>query len=133
MTRFLLFVILLCAIGILLSGCGSARSKAESFEHWTRYYEIRMRLPAAEIKFEKPPHADCAGMRWEQWIGARGPKDVLVIYYDPEAKMCRKPWDLALHEACHRRLQHHILTEANIEAMGIDPEHEADTCERWYR
>jgi hypothetical protein len=132
MKRFLVFVALLCLLGIWLSNCATG-SKKESFEHWTRYYEIRMDLPPAEIRFVSPPNARCAQTVWEQWIGRTGPENVLVIYYNPDKKLCRSPWDLALHEACHRRLQHHILKEADVEAMGIDPEREADSCEGWYR
>lgn len=131
---FAVVVALLCLIGFWLSGCahGKRLSREESFEHWTRYYETRMGLPAAQVKFGPPPDTRCEQVIWESWLGKRGMEATLVVWYNPEASLCRAPWDLALHAACHRRMQHHHLKTTDVEAQGLDIEAEADACEAIY-
>jgi len=131
---FCLYVLWLCLVGVLCSGCahGKRLSREESFEHWTRYYETRMGLTAAQVKFGPPPDTRCEQVLWEQWLGKRGLEATLVVWYNPEASFCRDPWDLALHAACHRRMQHHLLKALDVDALGIDIEAEADACEAVY-
>lgn len=114
---------------ILAFACAARASKIDSFEHWTRYYEKRMGLEMrTEFRIGPVGENICATVGWE--IGERGL--VLVTYYDPDLAGCRDPWDVALNEACHRRMAHHVIGRVLVE-QGIDLEAEALTCETWYR
>jgi hypothetical protein len=127
------FLVVLLSVAQLSCAHGKQVSRADSFEHWTRYYETRMDLPAAQVKFGPPPDARCEQVVWEHWLGREGMEATLVVWYDPKATLCRAPWDLALHAACHRRMQHHYFRTEVVETMGIDIEAEADACEAVYR
>jgi hypothetical protein len=124
-------VILLAVL--LVSSCAPALTKNQSFEHWTRYYETRMGLEKSQIAYEPTPAGMCAQVELRTEIDAKGPAAVLITYYDAGKWPCRSTWDLALHEACHRRMLHHLFTKEDVETMKIDPEAEAFECERWYR
>jgi hypothetical protein len=130
--RFL-FVVLLCVIGILCSGCAAGLSRVDSFHYWTRYYETRMGLEeTTHIRIGQAGGGKkCATVRYETWLGEDYPTWVLVTTYDPEKDNCRPPWKLALHEACHRRMMHHRVGY-DLEQAGKDLEAEAKECEGWY-
>ena len=104
------------------------------FGHWTRRYEKRMGLKGKTvIRFGQTPVRSCGWVGYEVWIGENGPDLALVTMYDPEKAGCRPPRDVALHEACHRRMQHHLLGGGFFGAGGIDAEAEAVECQGWYR
>ncbi len=130
---FVAFVALLAWIGIVLSGCAVRSRNIDRFEWWTRYYETRMGLLVpTEIRYGETPGGYCAQVIWEVWITEAGAKPTLVTVYNPDKKLCRSPWDLALHEACHRQMQHHVIGPVIQKHYGIDLEEEAKECERWY-
>ena len=122
---------LLLALSLL--GCGVAHSRGESFEWWTRYYEIRMALPPAKIVIiGLDVCAETALIAWTKedhqtvWT--------LTTYYNPDRKNCRTPWKVALHEACHRRWLHHFpAVQKMLAEEGIDIEAEAEKCERHWK
>jgi hypothetical protein len=119
---------------LALVGCAAKKSKNDAFHHWTRYYESRMGLPdrAIIVTGAKTPGGFCGELTMEPSIGRYGVEHHVVVYYDSGKFGCRPPWDVALHEACHRRMQHHLIG-ADLEAQGIDIEDEARECESWYR
>ena len=116
-----------------LSCLAEERAKKDSFEYWTRYYEARMALNSAtSIRFGPAPEDACGYVVLEAEFGKSGLEYVLTTYYNPRKKDCRGPQDIALHEACHRRMQHHIAGR-QLENMGVSAEDEARECEKWYR
>lgn len=118
---------------VILGGCGARAARVDRFEHWTRYYEARMGLQTHEIRIGPAPGDACEWIGMEIGIGRRGLELAgPVIVYDPDRSGCRPPEDLALHAACHARMAHPFLSAENREAMGIDAEAEAKTCEGWY-
>jgi hypothetical protein len=130
---FVAFVVLLVWIGVVLSGCAVRARNIDRFEWWTRYYETRMGLVPTEIRYGETPGGFCAQITWEVWITEHGVRPTLVTVYNPDKKACRAPWSLALHEACHRRMQHHVMGLKVVNHYRVDIEGEAKECERWYR
>jgi hypothetical protein len=125
----------------LVTGCATVGTSTESFEWWTRKYEVRMGLEErTKIYFGETPLDSCGYVGYETEIGRYGPELVLVTMFDPNKEGCDPPWEIAKHEACHRRMQHHRLYRLDdtgwlSPGFGgdlIEPEAEAEKCEGWY-
>jgi hypothetical protein len=111
---------------LVLLGCVFGETQADTFEWWTRKYEVRMGLEErTEIRVGRTPDGSCGHVAYENQLEKIGTRVVLVTWFDPE-KGC-DPWDVAKRQACHRRMQHH--------RMDLDREvvvAEVQQCERWY-
>lgn len=119
----------LCLFVLLALGCITSARKAEQFEWWTRKWETRMGLEEkTQIRIGPTPAGSCGWVGLETQIGKYGPEFFLVTVYDPEKRGCQSPWTIALHEACHRRMQHH-----HIEINRPNAEAEVAECMEWYR
>jgi hypothetical protein len=127
----------LAVLSLLLTSCAMNRSE---LTQWTRHWEDRMGLPEAAVEFVDLPSPYCG---WVQPFD----RTALVYFGEPVTagvlvKFDTGLWcgltveehDVALHEACHRRLMHHRIDLS--EDPGEDrhlKEAEVEKCSRWYR
>ena len=130
MIRFLLYVVLLCIIGLALS-CATNEG---TYRYWTRYYQTRMGLPEVKVVFVEDTEERCAWATEEVWISEEGLEIASpVIHYDRWRKGCKTPWDLAKHECCHLMLWHPFTRKhRDLELDYALKEAEAEVCEGMY-
>lgn len=122
---------LLFLVPLLVPACAARYSKIDDFRYWTRRWEIEMGLPPTDFRFAQTPGHYCAQVVLEQELAERVQLHT-VTYYDPGRWPCDSPAKLALHEACHRRYQHHRMSQADVEENHIDVEGEAKACAAVY-
>ncbi len=89
-----------------------------------------MGLMESRVYYGQTPNDKCA----EVWMQPELHRDVVFVvatYYNPEKDGCRPPWDVALHETCHRRYEHHLVGH-QLQEHGVDSEAEVKRCEKQY-
>ena len=120
----------------LLGGCALNQSE---LTQWTRHWEAEMALPEAPVEFVEQLDGFC-GQVVPLMAVPEGfdPLEVhtAVLVRFKTGGLCglTNEHDLALHEACHRRMMHHQvdLSEDRRENRRLK-EAEVKECSLWYR